>query len=253
MKIAEKKGGLEIIPLNIVCDSNLTYFDKKTKTLKDPDWLNETPLWKNNHILVYVGLRGSGKTSTCLSLLTSQGKGKAYKGLYDHIIVCMPSPSINSLAENPFEKIPKEQIFHEFNEELLDYVIETCESNCEQGLDQFLLIDDASSKLRATGTLTRKLEYIIMNSRHYRLTIHILIQEFVFLSPSVLSNVSGLFIYRITQRTRAKEIRERFLSFLNDEKFTELERMVHQKKGDFLFIKMADPIEYYRKFDQILF
>jgi len=83
--------------------------------------------------------------------------------------------------------------------------------------------------------------------------MHILIQDYIYLSPSILSNLSGIFLYRITQRNRAKQIRERFLSFLNDEQFQELEDLLFQKKGDFLFIKMSHPIEYYKKFNKIEF
>ena len=253
MRIDEKKNKLQILPPNISADSNLTYYDKKTKSLKDPEWLNDTPLWKNNHVLTYIGLRGSGKSSTAISLLTAQGSGKAYTGLYDTVIVCMPKVSIHSLADEPFEKIPKEQIFYDFNDAFLEYVIETCQEMAVKGKDTFVLLDDASSKLRTSRKLLEKLEFIIMSSRHFRLTIHILIQDYIYLPPSILSNLSGIFLYRITQRTRAKQIRERFLSFLNDEQFTELEKMVYKKKGDFLFIKMTDPIKYYKKFDEIIF
>ena len=253
MKINEKPCPLQIVPPNIQCDSNLTYYDKKTKSLKEPDWLNDTPLWKNNHVLAFIGLRGSGKTSTALSMLCGKGKGLCYKGLYDTVVICMPLVSINSLADKPFEKLPKGQIHHEFNEEFLDYVIETCEENAVQNRDTYVLLDDASSKIRSSRKLLEKLEYIIMSSRHFRLTMHILIQDYIYLSPSILSNLSGIFLYRITQRNRAKQIRERFLSFLNDEQFQELEDLVFQKKGDFLFIKMSHPIEYYKKFNKIEF
>ena len=82
----------------------------------------DRPLPNRHHVWVFSGKPGSGKTSLALSLLTARGKKRQYRGVFDHIFVIMPAPSINSLERNPFKDHPEEKLFRHLDQETLEYI-----------------------------------------------------------------------------------------------------------------------------------
>ena len=92
--------------------------------------LNKHPLTQLLNIygfLCVIGRPGEGKTSLAISFIT-QKKPNIYRKTHHHILVMMPENSINSLKDNPFKKLPEDNIFNELNDSTISEVYNKIES-----------------------------------------------------------------------------------------------------------------------------
>ena len=252
MRIKEKKSdmSIEITPLSV--DQKFTYFDKKSNQEKTADWIDETPFFNKNHCLVYSGAAGSGKTTTCLSIISSMKKNsRVYAGLFDMVICCAPVSTLKSLDDNPFETLPEEQIYHRFNEEFLTDMIELCEANSMMNKNTLLFIDDAANSLKSNKRVIDELTNLICKHRHLKCSIHLLVQDLIQLPLPIRENISGVISFKPINTKRMKLFHEEYLSELSYQEFLELNEFLYKKKGDFLFIKFVLPREYYKNFNRI--
>lgn len=250
IKEAKHDLGIEVCPCK--ADQKFQYYDPKSNTHKPADWIDKTPMWNKNHVLIYSGCCGSGKTTTSVSLLCSK-RQRVYLGVFDQILICAPSTTLKSLANDPFESIPENQVFNEFNESFLDKALETAEYNSSQEKDTLLWIDDAANQLKSNKRVIDKLGNLVMKHRHLRCSIHLLCQDLIQIPLAIRENVSGVIVYRPVNAKRSRLFHEEYLGDLTYNEFMKLNEYIYRKKGDFLFIKMGNPREYYRNFNKLSF
>jgi hypothetical protein len=253
MKIREETNphsGIEVCKMGV--DKKFKWVDKKTGKSHDADWIDQTPFWNKNHVLVLSGAAGSGKTTTSISLISSM-KHRVYNGVFDQILVCAPESTLKSLSKSPFEKLPESQVFHTFNEEFLDFVLETVQINSLDDKDTLVWVDDAASSLKTNRRVQDKLSSLVMKHRHLKMTIHLLCQDLIQVPLSIRENISGVINFRPINCKRMRLFHEEFLGTITYKEFLELNKYIYKKKGDYLMIKMGNPREYFKNGNQIFF
>jgi len=234
------------------CDKRFQWVDKKSGKSHDAVWIDQTPFWNKNHVLVLSGAAGSGKTTASVSLISSM-KHRVYNGVFDQILVCAPESTLKSISKSPFEKLPESQIFHTFDEVFLDFALQTVEMNSLEEKDTLVWVDDAASALKTNRRVIEKLSNLVMKHRHLRCSIHLLCQDLIQVPLSIRENISGVINFRPINCKRMRLFHEEYLGTISYKEFLELNKYIYKKKGDFLFIKMQNPRVYYRNGNQIFF
>lgn len=248
MIITEKKNDGFIEVPALVIDKPFTVWDSKEKKYIEASYIKNTPFPWKNHTLIFSGMKGSGKTSTQISLISSK-KYKVYYGCFDTIIYSCPESTFRSLKVNPFKDL--EHIYHDFNEEFLERVLEIATENSGEGKDTLVAIDDQGDKLRSPR-LSKALEGLCIKNRHLRLTIHIMIQDVMMLNPTIRSNVDGILKYKPINTKRDKIFHEEFFSQLTTDEFNKLNDFSFKDKGDFLYVDLtSNPRRYFKNFNEI--
>jgi GTPase SAR1 family protein len=251
MRITEEinpHSGIEVCKMDT--DRKFQWVDKNKSHVAS--WIDKTPFWNKNHVLVLSGAAGSGKTTTSISLISSM-KHRVYAGVFDMVIICAPESTLKSLSKSPFEGLPDSQIFHKFDEEFLDFVFETVEINSLENKDTLVWVDDAASALKTNRRIQDKFSNLVMKHRHLKTTIHLLCQDLIQVPLSIRENISGVINFRPINCKRMRLFHEEYLGNITYKEFLELNKFVYKKKGDFLFIKMTTPRKFFKCTNEIFF
>ena len=121
--------------------------------LKPPAFVCDTKLgehvydqFPNLHsFIVLVGSARSGKSSLLINMFTNKN---IYYKVFDHVVVCMPTHSINSMKENIFSDLPNEQVYNELNQEPLENIINQISGWSNDDDNTVIIIDDCTSSLK---------------------------------------------------------------------------------------------------------
>ena len=73
--------------------------------------------------MLIVGPSGSGKTTSLYSVITKpkqKGKRVSYRKLFDKIYIVSPTMANASIKKDPFNKIPKDQVYRQLTIEVLN-------------------------------------------------------------------------------------------------------------------------------------
>ena len=98
--------------------------------------------------LIISGKPASGKSSLAISLLTAKKDKRIYRGRFDHIITFVPSHSLKSLKENPFEDLDESKQNQELNEDNLQKAYELIQKYSNEDESTLLYLDDMASDLK---------------------------------------------------------------------------------------------------------
>ena len=212
-------------------------------------------LCNKNFISLVVASKGFGKTSLATSLICSKKKGcRAYRKMFEDIIVSIPRASLRSIKGDPYKSIPDSNVWPELNEEFLDYVEETAEANSSEGYRTLVLLDDASSKLKSSKSIQDKLELLVHRHRHLRLSFFILIQSLTSVSLGVRKNLDQIFYGKGTNSKSDQIFKEEFLGAYSKDQIDNLFRFVYRERGDFMNLKLTEtPTKIFRNFNQVYF
>jgi hypothetical protein len=244
MKIIESKPNLDIDLPGMSADATFTVYNKNTKKYEKAEYIKNTGLPSSNHILIYYGLTGQGKTSNMCSLVTSKKPGsKVYRGVFDKIYICASYTSMRSITGDPFKSIPEDQYYETFDEQFLRDVTQRVHDNALDDLNSLIIIDDAVSRLKR---LADPLSNLLLTHRHLKTSIHILAQDIVQVPLSIRANLTGGFFFKQSNNKRIQLLREEYLSFLNPIQYKKFEAYVWQKKGDCLYVSFRLPYRYHR-------
>jgi hypothetical protein len=248
-----KKNDTKIEIMEQSADSSLKYYNKKLKKIQNVDWLPDTQLFPNKSACFAVlGSPGSGKSTFVTSVLTAKNKkNRIYSNVFDKIILFIPESTLHSIIVNPYESLPEEQIFHEYNEDFLDYILESCERDSLELLDTCVYIDDAASSLKSNAKMISKLNNLICKHRHLRLTIFLCLQDQTQLSLSARQSISCVINFSCNNVKRLKLFHEEYLPDITFKEYMELQPLLYKKKGDFLGIRLDKPPVYFSNFDMI--
>ena len=236
MKIVEKRSNIKLTLPKFTCDGILSS-------------QISAPLPNRHHTWVFSGKPASGKTSLALSLLTSRGKKKQYKGVFDHIYVIMPHSSLNSLQRNPFIDHDPEKMYHELTEDVLEDITGKLQENAEFHENSLILCDDFASDLK-NHELLGKLNHLCHNRRHNRCSLWMLVQGIRFLPRSFRRLITHLTLWKFNHQDEMKQIKEEF-SPLPSKQMDDVFRYTFKKKHDFLYMDLAGQ-RLYRNFNLLL-
>ena len=116
---------------------------------------------KGGFAMLVIGKPGMGKTSLILSLICKQGK--AFNQKFDRVYLW--SPSLITMADDPFELIPEEQKFEEASYENITEVLDSIENSGDKVL---FVLDDVIADIRGKGKgqIENLLQKIFFNRRH---------------------------------------------------------------------------------------
>ena len=227
----EQKSKLEFKPPVFKCD----------KCISDQI---EPPLPSKPHFLCIVGSAGSGKTSFMVNLLTNKA---AYKKVYESVHVIMPKYSVASLKNNVFKNHDK--MHDELDFQTLSGISEKIKEDAEDENNSLLILDDVTVALK-DKLVQRLLRDLILNRRHYRLSIWLLVQTYNAIPLPVRKTVSHLVMFKPRNRKETDNVFGE-LVFLDREVAEKLHGFVFDAPYRFLMADVDGGL-LYKNFDRII-
>ena len=112
-----------------------------------------------NFFLLVNGRPGSGKTSLILNLVAK--RGKLYNKKFDRVFVF--SPSLLTMAKNPFSDLPENQLHTDLTAENLTTALEDIKDSGEKIL---FILDDVVNDMKKSAEIQNLLSKMLMNRRH---------------------------------------------------------------------------------------
>lgn len=158
------------------------------------------PLLNRSHASIIIGPPRSGKSSFVSSLFKKDPK--IYKKAFRDIIYCCPPSSRSSAKDHPFNDIPDESVFDNFDGfEIMDLVEKNRKSYGDHKYSQLLVIDDCSASLKKHEEV---LSHLLLNRRHLNLTIFILSQYLVHIPLAIRSNIDCVITFKLSGKEMEK-------------------------------------------------
>lgn len=205
-------------------------------------------MWPRNSGFCWcvVGSSGSGKTTLLYSILTAKNKGgkrQSYKKLFDKIYVVSPTMAKASIKNDPFSKLPPEQIYREVNLGILQELDETIKKNREENKHSVIIFDDVSSQLRKKADIEKYLEKMLQNRRHDYCSYFILVQKFKNMAPGIRANISHICVFRPKNNIERGAICSELFPY-DQKKCDEIMKYIYEEdeekdKHSFLFVDMS--------------
>ena len=189
-----------------------------------------------------VGKPGSGKTSMLYSFMKSK---KLLAKVYDKIYLFQPEQSRESMKDKLFDQLPDDQKFDELTSENLEYI----KDNLDPDENVCIIFDDQGAYLKNNET-KKQLKEIIMNRRHYHISIYFLVQTWYSIDKEIRKLFSNLFIFKCS-RHEMLNITDEMIEQHND-KINEIIKIVYDKPHQFLFINV-DSQRMFKGFDELIF
>ena len=130
------------------------------------------PFDDRNQVIVVSGGQGTGKTTWLHSALTCRKQdGRIFSGRFEKVFYSTPIECFTSEENHCMKHHVQSRLFHTFDEEMLNSVVEQAlENKHENDGNSILVIDDFSEEYKNPSTI-RLLRKIINKHRHYHLTI----------------------------------------------------------------------------------
>ena len=188
-----------------------------------------------------LGKPRSGKTSLLYSLFKSK---KMMKGVYDKIFLFRPELSGASMKDDIFEKLPKDQRYHQLTPENMVNMIE----NLDEG-NNCLIFDDMTAYLKNHDTL-KLLQEIIYNRRHMHISIYFLCQTWHSVNKDIRRLFNNIFVFK-TSKNEFETIFQELIPGFKD-KTDDIFLYAFDKPHDYLFINV-DSNRFFKDFDEIIF
>ena len=239
MKIKETKNDLEIKVPKMKCEQEF----------QPPA---PYPLANKPHVYMFVGAKGSGKTSSIINMLTNKTKkDRIYYKNQHTVMLNIPENSFHSI-DNKLIK-DHDKVYHDFDIDFLEQVEEIASDNAYDDEFTLAVIDDSGVKLK-DKFLGKQLTSLVHRHRHLLLSIHLLVQSMMDVPLSIRKNVDGIFFFKPINSKQSTAFIEEYLGDLSKDEVQELFNYVFDKKGNFLFVKTSTlPFQYFKNFNRIEF
>ena len=206
MIIKEGQPQLELDLPTMKLDKTFTCWNPKLKKYEEAYWIEKTGLAPHHFLYAIVGQPSSGKTSLLCSLVAGKGeKSRLYRGCFDTIYFCCSETSLRSIKGDPFGSIDSSQFYDEFNEEFLSEMKMKVEENSEKNEDTLIVIDDACNRLKS---MTNEFCNLLLVHRHLKFSMLLLCQCPIQIPLTIRSNLSGVFLFKMSNKKRSDLIHE---------------------------------------------
>lgn len=208
---------------------------------------------KGGFAMLIVGKPGQGKTTLILSLVCKQGK--AFNRKFDKVYIF--SPSLITMAEDPFELVPDEQKFEEANFENLNHVLDEIRDSGDKVL---LILDDVIADVRGNGkgAVENLLQKIFFNRRHLAgkggsVSIIATSQTYNKIDPKLRKTASHFAFYENKQKKELESIFDEIILIPKQEYYDTL-RYIYDKKHNFMYIdsELPDNKCIHKNFNQLI-
>ena len=143
---------------------------KATKQTIDNKLDVPAPFMDKCGVYVISGAMGSGKSSFVNSIMTSSGKGKVFKKVFDAVHYATPKEVMESEENHPFLKHNPRHVYHDLSQDTFDKILEDCLEVKKEGGNSCFLIDDFSEELK-NKQVQQNLKKLIYKHRHYKINI----------------------------------------------------------------------------------
>lgn len=245
--------------------SEIPAFKQDIDNKNDLPYIPAKPLDKmcKSFFLYVIGSPGSGKTSTIQSLLTSHptksqpNKPKYFYKFWDNIFLI--SGSLQTLSNKFLKLLPDHKKHNEYSDNLLEEIIDELREG--ENDNNLIIIDDCIKSLKKSKIITA----CALNRRHLThdpeqdgfggVSLLVISQKFTLLDLSLRNACSHFMIYKTSNFSELKRIREEIMYDLTDDEFNDYTKLGWKKPYSFLFIDLNKPKEdkYFIKFDKVIF
>ena len=137
-----------------------------------------------NHITLFIGRKGSGKTFLLIEVLVSD-----WKSVYDDVIIVSPTFKLQNSAWGKIDTTSGFKIYYNFDETTLVEIYNDALENPTKR-KKLLILDDNGQDIKKIrqGTFNK----LISNSRHMNLSMVVLLQKLT-QSPTILRSNADTF------------------------------------------------------------
>ena len=230
--------------------SNLSI--KRLDNFFKPHFDVEAPLPNTCHTSLFIGSKGTGKSTLLLNLLL---QNSMYNKKFDNIYIF--SKTIKLDAKFKKVRLDSRKIFTTFDEESLSNILMSVSESIEKVKKEndekppseredlpltLIIFDDMISDCATFNNSRGIMSTLYFNARHYRLSIWVSAQKMTGCIPTALrENVDCIFLYRLPNRRNLKIVWEEFASDIAFDDFYDMYSVSTEGKGNFFFINLTLP------------
>lgn len=201
------------------------------------------------------GARDSGKTVTTHSLL------KFYHTFFDEIHIWSPTAELDFKWGKVIEayEIPKNNIHKRYSEIFMKRIMKEIKKKNKgkpfsEKMNILFIFDDMITQLPKNKKFTA-FNQLLLNNRHFNVSIMILSQSYHLLDSNVRKNASQLILFKSENLMEIKNFYEELSGAVGKENFIKLYEFATAEPHDFLYINYHRSIgdgRYMRNFDDEL-
>jgi len=204
-----------------------------------------------SRIHMFVGSKGSSKTTTILNLLSL--KESPYHKYFKNILLVSPSAHADKKLNKLYEELDREgKVYEELTEETVEDIIAKLEewnAEAKKPIQNLLIIDDSGDRL-PTGRRASAITKIFTNSRHLNLSIFLVLHKFTQATPVIRNSVDTLFIFKQNSKYEIESMKKNLN--VDEEVFTRNLAEATAKPYGFMFLNViGGRPKYYDRFDSL--
>ena len=208
---------------------------------------------KGGFAMLLIGKPGMGKTTLILSLICKQNK--AFNRKFDRLYVW--SPSLVTMAEDPFELIPEEQKFEEVTYENISGVLDEIKDSGDKVL---FVLDDVIADIRGKGkgVIENLLQKIFFNRRHLAgaggsVSIIATSQTWNKIDPKLRKTASQAVFYANSNKKEQDAIFDEMV-LIPRKDYENVKRYIYDKPHNFMYIdtQLPENLQLHKNFNQLI-
>ena len=208
--------------------------------------------------MLICGAAGSGKTTMLYSMMSAKkkkGVRQSYRKAFHHIYIVSPTMANESIKNDPFKTLPKDQIYRKLTLETLNELEEKVMKHRDDGEHSIIIMDDVGSDLKKNGVL-QKLTQMQYNRRHMFTSYFILLQKYRDCPTGMRANISHFATFKPKNRPERECICHELLPFKQN-KADQLLNYVFENDNrySFLFVDMSlretNKFKFYNNFNPL--
>ena len=168
--------------------------------------------------------------------------------MFNHVLVVMPTSSINSMKKNPFKGHDEDKMYNELNYETINNIYNRLEESSAEGQSTLLLLDDVGASLR-NREIKNIMRKIIYNRRHLKVQIIILLQSFMSLEKEIRKLFNNVIMFKPSKVEFQNLFDELFET--NKDVALDIMHLAYDEPHNYIMLNV-DTQKIYKKYDEIL-
>lgn len=220
--------------------------------------INDSPIGKDNYcVYLFIGAKGSGKTTLMINLLKNKD---AFKGYFDNIFIVSPTAGKDKKLDNLIDELNEDgKYYNECNDETIQEIIERLRSyndsfDYEEEKRQpynLVILDDCAHAL-AKSNQKSPMNELITTCRHLKTSVWIMSQQFHKINPLIRANADIISLFKTNNRKEYKAIEDDLN--VDPDVLKQLYEFATSGNNSFLHITFTGgKPRFYKKFDEIIF